>query len=298
MVVLVIILVLGFGQNVLCAQNCVKTEPPELAHKVEYVLDVLSGEMVPVEYGDTTSEQSDPYSRLASYIIMTERIQGDDGKYGFRNEIKGKTVEIPCKYDYAYDFVGGFARVKLNGKWGFIDEWGTIVVPIEYDEVKDFSMGFASVKLNTNWYYVDLNGKCLQFSATDMRGNPVELSQPDYNLMRSIELFRDKDSRYAHPLEDKKDIVVKVEISVDANCKMTNCKVTSTSEWVKDVALQLINDFDEYMWKEHIGSTRMYKGWPYTIDRYSNNQQINVPYKIVFPLTLRSSYFYDRKRKN
>jgi hypothetical protein len=45
---------------------------------------------------------------------------------------------IPCIYDWLTGFSEGFAAVKLNNKWGFIDKTGKAVIPCIYDEVKDF----------------------------------------------------------------------------------------------------------------------------------------------------------------
>ena len=36
---------------------------------------------------------------------------------------KGKEV-VPCKYDEVGTFFGGFAKVKLNGKWGKVNTRG------------------------------------------------------------------------------------------------------------------------------------------------------------------------------
>ena len=33
-------------------------------------------------------------------------------------------IVIPCQYDEAWAFVDGLARVKLNGRWGYIDNTG------------------------------------------------------------------------------------------------------------------------------------------------------------------------------
>jgi len=49
-------------------------------------------------------------------------------KWGFCTPDK-KTVITP-KYDGAWTFSEGFARVKLNGKWGFIDKTVKVIVPL------------------------------------------------------------------------------------------------------------------------------------------------------------------------
>ena len=69
---------------------------------------------------------------------------------------------IPIKYDDAYFFSEGLARVKLNGKWGFINKIGEEVIPLKYDEVENFSEGFAKVKLNGKVFYINKRGECVK----------------------------------------------------------------------------------------------------------------------------------------
>jgi hypothetical protein len=52
------------------------------------------------------------------------------------------------------------ARVKLNGKMGFIDKTNKIVIPIKYDNVfGTFSEGLAKVELNGEEFFIDKQGK-------------------------------------------------------------------------------------------------------------------------------------------
>ena len=57
---------------------------------------------------------------------------GQEVKYGTN---KGDMLRS-C--DECYYFSDGLAKVKKNGRWGFIDKNGRVVVPIEYDYVDDF----------------------------------------------------------------------------------------------------------------------------------------------------------------
>ena len=74
--------------------------------------------------------------------------------WGFVNKETGKEV-IPYKYDGAKDFSEGLAAVKLNGKWGYIDDTGKEVIPLKYDNAWRFSNGLAEVKLNGKWGCID-----------------------------------------------------------------------------------------------------------------------------------------------
>ena len=68
-------------------------------------------------------------------------------------------------------FVEGLARVKLEGKVGFIDRTGKMVIPNEYSMACDFYDGFARVALRTGtdeldrpicrWGFIDKAGRIL-----------------------------------------------------------------------------------------------------------------------------------------
>ena len=48
-------------------------------------------------------------------------------------------------YEDAKDFSDGLAPVKMNGKWGYIDETGKTVIDFKYDYAGSFSEGVALV---------------------------------------------------------------------------------------------------------------------------------------------------------
>ena len=66
-----------------------------------------------------------------------------------------------AKFDFADNFYKGFARVKLNGKWNFINTEGKLLSEQWYDTVYYFSEGFAKVILNDEYNYIDNKGKML-----------------------------------------------------------------------------------------------------------------------------------------
>ena len=66
---------------------------------------------------------------------------------------------IPFKHDAAWDFTGGFARVKLNGKYGFMDKTGKEICPIKYDYAYCFCEGLAAVELNGKFGVINSQGK-------------------------------------------------------------------------------------------------------------------------------------------
>ncbi len=81
-----------------------------------------------------------------------------DGKYGFVNEAGEEA--IPCTYRWAGNFSGGLALVMSGEKYGYIDATGTETIPFIYDKVWEFDAKAerALVMRDGAYYYVDLAG--------------------------------------------------------------------------------------------------------------------------------------------
>lgn len=83
-----------------------------------------------------------------------------DGKWGFLD--KTGNIAIPIKYEEAGDFTEeGLVTAKLNGKYGYIDKTGNEVIPFKYDDANDFHEGLASVKTNGEWNLIDKMDKVI-----------------------------------------------------------------------------------------------------------------------------------------
>lgn len=80
-----------------------------------------------------------------------------NGKVGYVNE-KNMKIVIACIYEEAFTFVEGLARVKLNGKYGFIDKNGRQIIPCNYLSANDFCESMASVYQYNGWGFVDIKG--------------------------------------------------------------------------------------------------------------------------------------------
>lgn len=65
--------------------------------------------------------------------------------------------ELSDTYEDARPFSDGYAAVKKNGKWGFIDIDGTLRIDYQYEDAWSFSCGLAAVQVDGLWGYV--NGK-------------------------------------------------------------------------------------------------------------------------------------------
>ena len=93
-----------------------------------------------------------------------------NGKWGFVNT-KGEIV-IPCVYDDGdvYSFSEGLARIKQNGKWGFINSKGKVVIPCVYDAAISFSEGLAAVVQNDKCGFINTKGELVISCVYDYMG--------------------------------------------------------------------------------------------------------------------------------
>ena len=81
-----------------------------------------------------------------------------DGIIEFYSKIN-MVFRFLLKYDDVGDFSNGYAKVKLNNKWNYIDTQGKLVSPNQwFDDVDYFYNGYARVKLNSKWNFIDTKG--------------------------------------------------------------------------------------------------------------------------------------------
>ncbi|MCR5145783.1 MAG: WG repeat-containing protein [Clostridia bacterium] len=68
--------------------------------------------------------------------------------------------ETILKADYAQILIcsNGFFNVRKNFKWGYIDSQGKELTSFKYDCPADFEGGFALVRYNREFFYLDENG--------------------------------------------------------------------------------------------------------------------------------------------
>lgn len=62
-------------------------------------------------------------------------------------------------YEDARPFDDGWAAVKKDGKWGFIDIEGTVQIDFQFDDALSFGQHLAAVKVGDYWGYASLYGE-------------------------------------------------------------------------------------------------------------------------------------------
>ena len=84
-----------------------------------------------------------------------------NGKWNFI-DTQGKLVSPNQWFDAISDFYDGYVRVELNGKWNLIDTQGNLISPSQwFDDVYNFFNRYAKVRLNNKYNFIDTQGKLL-----------------------------------------------------------------------------------------------------------------------------------------
>ena len=112
-------------------------------------------------------------------------VRKEDGTYFYdRNENEYKApfsegiFDEKFKFEYTYHFWGGFAVIKQNGKYGYINAKGEIVLPCEYYEASDFSPDWSIGGRRIATVYVDEKSKELQ--------TPTYIYIDDDGILRTV----------------------------------------------------------------------------------------------------------------
>ena len=80
-------------------------------------------------------------------------------KWNFLNP-DGKLISDQW-FDWVGDFCNDFARVRLNSTWNFLNTNGKLISEQWFDEIDNFKNGFARVELNDKWNFINTDGKII-----------------------------------------------------------------------------------------------------------------------------------------
>jgi len=113
------------------------------------VIDLSSNWLIPPEYDGIVQDelgrcyaQGVVFVRSGGYVYLMK-----DG------------IQIGAAYDDAQPFSDeGYAAVKRNGRWGFIDASGAEVLPFAFDDALSFGQHLAAVRHGEYWGYINIYG--------------------------------------------------------------------------------------------------------------------------------------------
>ena len=104
------------------------------------------------------------------------RIFSRDGKFGFRDS--WGTLRIPNRYDSVKSFSNQLAAFKLLGRWGYLDTEDNMVVHPTYNYAGEFLDGFAIVSRNGKMGLIDKTGNvnlALEYDRIERSGDFLKL---------------------------------------------------------------------------------------------------------------------------
>ena len=76
------------------------------------------------------------------------------------------------EFDDVFDFNEGFARVRKDGMYGYINTKGEQIVECKFDDAYNFNEGFARVIKDGKWGYINTKGYPVIF---DKSKNEIEV---------------------------------------------------------------------------------------------------------------------------
>lgn len=69
--------------------------------------------------------------------------------------LDGQYIEIPEQYDFAQNFIDGYATVEKNGKSGIINSELKEIIPCQYEEIEAISRNYLKYKSSGLWGIMD-----------------------------------------------------------------------------------------------------------------------------------------------
>ena len=121
-----------------------------------------------------------------------------DGKFGFVNE--EMELVIPAIYDEAEAFCGGVAMVRKDGKWGAVDQTGQLTVPLIYDFLRiafSYDSGLAWYYKDGKLGYVHKSGKEITPPIYDFSFHQCGSSMADSNYMNGLAMV-ERDGKFGY----------------------------------------------------------------------------------------------------
>jgi len=114
------------------------------------VIDMEANWLIPAEYdGIMQDELGRCYAQRALFARRNSEVYLIVG---------GK--QAGCVYEDARPFSNeGYAAVKKNGKWGFIDTSGTEKIGFIFDDALSFGQHLAAVRVGELWGYISISGQ-------------------------------------------------------------------------------------------------------------------------------------------
>jgi WG repeat protein len=93
---------------------------------------------------------------------------GTPGRYGYIDR-RGRLVYEDRTGQVAElgDFHEGLARIKVEGKWGYLGRSFKVRIEPRFDQARDFTQGLAAIRIAGRWGYIDKTGRSMTAQTFD-----------------------------------------------------------------------------------------------------------------------------------
>jgi hypothetical protein len=81
--------------------------------------------------------------------------------------LDGYSQKWEKNYDYVDNCVCGLAKVKKNGKVGYVNKQGMEIIKVQYADGLTYHDGYTAVKEGDKWLYLDSTGKTITAAIFD-----------------------------------------------------------------------------------------------------------------------------------
>lgn len=95
-------------------------------------------------------------SRDLGLVGKSLYLYAENGKFGFIDD--AGTVKIPAKFEYAEPFKNGLALVLKDDLYGYINKEGQLMINYHFEEAYDFDQGRAVVMKDEYYGLIDVSG--------------------------------------------------------------------------------------------------------------------------------------------
>lgn len=131
-----------------------KQEVNELQSEVDSLQKEVSSYKQAIEVAEKEIEKLQNNNASEKFTTpLYAKCSDDTDKWGYVDA--DGLVVIPYIYDWADDFIDGYAAVRRRYRWGFIDSNGNEVISFDYNGAWSFVNGLAPVFNGDLWGFID-----------------------------------------------------------------------------------------------------------------------------------------------
>lgn len=147
------------------------------------LLDTAGNQLLSESFEDIKQDEKGIVYRNSRLFVK------QNGLY-YMIDVEGNKISEDTYEDVRIFYGTGYAAVKIDGEWGFINESGEMIIKPQYEDARSFSNGLAAVKDGGYWGFVDENGEFyIECQFTDVRdfttrGSAFVQISGDWRLLR------------------------------------------------------------------------------------------------------------------